>query len=147
MKDHVAYLGHVISRKGVAVDHSKVSDMLSWPVLKSIKGLRGFLGLTGYYRKFVKGYGLIAKPLTSLLQKNNFHWNEAASQAFQTLKHAMANTPILALPDYTKEFTVETDVSDVGIGVVLTQSGKPLAYFSKALGQKGQAMRRNWLPW
>lgn len=134
MKEQVAYLGHVITKEGVAVDKSKIEDMLAWPVPTSIKALRGFLGWSGYYRKFVKGYGTIVKPLTTLLQKDKFHWTEDSTKALTYLKEALAHTPILRLPHYTKEFTVESDASNTGIGAVLTQEGKPLAYFSKALG-------------
>lgn len=140
LQGQVAYLGHVISKDGVAVDENKVKDMLAWPEPKSVKALRGFLGLSGYYRKFVKDYGTIAKPLTNLLQKDNFHWDETATQAFRNLKEAMASTPVLKLPDFSKAFTVESDASNTGIGAVLTQEGRPLAYFSKALGIRGQAM-------
>ena len=138
MTAQVAYLGHVISQQGVAVDQAKVADMASWPIPQNIKALRGFLGLTGYYRKFVKDYGTIARPLTDLLQKDNFHWNKEATEAFRALKEAMASTPVLRLPDFSKEFTIESDACNSGI--VLTQEGQPLAYFSKALGARGQAM-------
>lgn len=102
--------------------------------------MRGFLGLSGYYKKFVKGYGAIAKPLTNLLQKDNFLWDEAATAAFLALKQDMTTTPVLRLPDFTKEFTIESDACNTGIGAVFTQEGQPLAYFSKALGVRGQAM-------
>lgn len=74
--------------------------MLSWPLLKTVTELRGFLGLTGYYRRFVKNYGQIAKPLTDQLRKNEFSWNEAATNAFQALKVAVTNIPVLVLPDF-----------------------------------------------
>lgn len=140
LRSQVAYLGHVITHDGVEVDKSKVADMLAWPLPTNIKALRGFLGLSGYYRKFVKDYGRIAKPLTNLLQKDNFQWSEESTEAFNALKQAMSCTPVLRLPDYSQEFTVETDASNSGIGAVLTQQGHPLAFFSKALGPRGQAM-------
>lgn len=140
MQTQVVYLGHVITSEGIAVNKSKISDMVSWSLLQNIKPLRGFLGLSGYYRKFVKDYGTIAKPLTNLLQKDNFVWTEESTQAFNALKKAMVSTSVLKLSDYSKEFTVVTDASNTGMGPVLTQDGHPLAYFSKALGKKGQDM-------
>lgn len=124
----------------MATDPNKVAAMREWHVPINVKQLRGFLGLTGYYRRFVKGYGVISKPLTQLLKKDSFQWSNEAQQAFEDLKLAMSTTPVLALSDFSEKFTVETDASSGGIGAVLTQKGHPLAYINRALGQKQLGM-------
>ncbi|KAJ0885707.1 putative nucleotidyltransferase, Ribonuclease H [Helianthus annuus] len=129
----VNYLDHVISSGGVAVETAKVQAVLSWPTPTNAKGVRGFLGLAGYYRKFIKGFGSMAAPLHKLVGKVPFNWDEKAEAAFQALKVALTTTPTLALPDWSHPFTVECDASGVGIGAVLTQHGRPLAYFSASL--------------
>lgn len=134
--ESVEYLGHVVSRNGVAADEKKIQAMLQWPTPTTPRALRGFLGLTGYYRRFVRGYGQIAKPLTQLLKKGAFKWDQESDLAFNQLKKAMSTTPVLAMPDFSRPFTVETDASYTGIGAVLMQDGQPLAYLSKALSSK-----------
>jgi hypothetical protein len=132
----VEYLGHLVSKDNIRVDPKKIEAMQDWPHPKTLKILRGFLGLTGYYRKFVKNYGKIATPLTTLLKKNSFTWTPADAQAFQTLKMAMCTTPVLALLDSKKTFVLECDASGKGIGVVLMQQGRPLAFTSKQLSER-----------
>ena len=102
------YLGHIVSKDGVHVDPKKIESMQDWPRPKTLKSLRGFLALTGYYRKF---YGKIVAPFTSLLKKNAFTWTSAANHALQALKDAMCLTLVLALPDFTKTFILECDAS------------------------------------
>jgi hypothetical protein len=132
----VEYLGHLVSKDGVKVDSKNIEAMQYWPHPKTLKILHEFMILTGYYRKFVKNYGKIAAPLTALLKKNSFTWTPAVSQAFQTLNMAMCTTLVLAIPDFTKTFFLEYDASRKGIGVVLMQEGRPLAYTSKQLSER-----------
>ncbi|XP_004301871.1 PREDICTED: uncharacterized protein LOC101305766 [Fragaria vesca subsp. vesca] len=132
----VEYLGHIISSKGVAVDPAKIECIKKWGKPATLKGLRGLLGLTGYYRKYVRNFGTIAKPLTDMLKKDNFKWTIESEIAFEALKEALVSTPVLAIPDFEKEFTIECDASDKGSGAVLSQEGHPIAYLSKALAPR-----------
>lgn len=96
--------------------------------------------MTVYYRRFVKGYGEISRPLTNLLKKNAFCWTDQATVSFERLKETMMSAPVLALPNYSLPFTLETDASASGIGAVLMQQGRPLTYLSKGLAPKHQGL-------
>lgn len=140
-QQEITYLGHTVSRKGVATDASKIAPLVTWPAPTTIKQVRGFLGMIGYYRKFIKNYGVICKPLTNLLKKGVvFVWTSEPEVAFQTLKTALITAPVLALPDFSKEFIIQSDASECGIGAVLMQDAHPLAYVSRALGPKNQTL-------
>ncbi|GJX09473.1 ty3-gypsy retrotransposon protein [Tanacetum coccineum] len=130
------YLGHIISGLGVEVDSKKVAAVRDWPVPTTPRQVRGFLGLTGYYRRFIRGYATTAAPLTNLLRKGGFKWGEPEMKAFEDLKLQLSTTPVLSLPDFEKTFIVETDVADEGIGAVLLQEGRPICYFSRRLGPR-----------
>ena len=133
-KTELEYLGHIISAAGVSTDPSKTTAMLACPVPTTITELQGFLGLTGYHRRFVRNYGILVKPLTQLLTKKQFTWTEAAQSAFLSLKQAMASIPVLGRPYFASPFIVETDACDQDIGAVLIQHNQPIAFLSKALG-------------
>lgn len=139
-QSEVEYLGHVINQEGVATDPTKVAAIKDWPVPKNVTDLRSFLGLSGYYRRFIKGYGIICRPLFDCLKTDSFSWKNDQQQAFVTLKEKLTNAPVLALPDFTKHFILEADASGYGLGAVLMQEGKPLSYFSKTTGPKAAAM-------
>jgi len=134
-------LGHVISSKGMATDLAKIEAVVSWPTLTTVKELRSFLGFAGFYRRFVCHYAVISKPLTTLLKKHSlFVWSSEHETAFQTLKKCLCSAPILALPDFTRQFCIETDASHYRVGAVLLQDGHPLAFLSRALGPKNQGL-------
>ena len=111
----VDYLCHIISEKGVSVDPAKLQEVIEWPTPTTTRGVRGFLGLAGYYRKFIHHFGSIAAPLTRLLTKEGFQWNEATEMAFKKLKEALSNPPILHLPDFSQRFVIECDANGIGI--------------------------------
>jgi len=113
------------------MDGEKVAAVASWPQPTSARGLRGFLGLAGYYRRFIKDFGNVAAPLTKLLRKDGFQWTDEAAGAFNALKEALSTAPVLHLPDFTTEFVVDCDASGTGFGAVLHQGAGPLAFFSK----------------
>jgi hypothetical protein len=130
-QNSIEYLGHIVSAEGVGPDPAKISAMVTWPAPTNVKQFRGFLGLTGFYRKFVKHYSTIAAPLTALLKKDSFEWNDDANKAFEEFKQAMSAAPVLALPNFAEKFILETDASGSEMGAVFIQSNHPICYYSK----------------
>lgn len=128
----VDYLGHIISKEGVAVDPSKIKAILEWAPPTNLAGLRGFLGLTGYYRRFVRNYALIAGPLTDLLKKNNFHWDSSSQEAFGALETTMTSLLVLSLRNFEVIFEVIIDTSATAIGAVLSQQRHPIAFLARS---------------
>lgn len=130
----VSFLGHVISGDGIAVDQQKIKVVLNWSRPTTVTEVRSFLGLVGYYRKFVKDFLKIAVPLTELTRKTvPFEWTEDREKSFIELKERLVTTPILTLPDGTEDFVIYSDVSFKGLGYVLMQHGKVIAYASRQL--------------
>ena len=130
----VTFLGHVISSKGVQVDQNKISSILNWNVPKNVTEVRSFLGLAGYYRRFIKGFSKIALPMTQLLRKDTkFVWDDHCQMSFDTLKAMLTKAPVLTQPESGKDFIVYTDASYIGLGCVLMQEGKVIAYASRQL--------------
>jgi len=130
----VQFLGHIISEGVISVDPSKIQDVLNWKTLESVSEIRSFLGLAGYYRQFVPKFSKIARPMTELLKKGvRFSWDDKCEQAFQTLRKLLTSAPVLAQPDITRPFNVYCDASGTGLGCVLMQNQRVIAYASRAL--------------
>nr|CAJ86189.1 H0306F03.2 [Oryza sativa] len=132
--DRVAFLGHVISSNGVEVDPSKVEAVLAWNPPKNVLEIRSFLGLAGYYRRFIEGFSKLARPMTELLKKEKkFQWSAACEDSFQEMKKRLTTAPVLTLPDIRKDFEIFCDASRQGLGCVLMQERKVVAYASRQL--------------
>ncbi|KAL3534954.1 hypothetical protein ACH5RR_003415 [Cinchona calisaya] len=135
-EQEVPFLGHIVGEGQIRIDVSKIQAIVEWKPPTKVTELRSFLGLTNYYRKFVRSYSNITTPLTELLKKGKaWEWDEECQGAFEKLKEAMTQEPVLALPDFSKTFEVETDASDFAIGGVLMQEGHPVAYESRKLSE------------
>jgi hypothetical protein len=130
----VSFLVHIISEGGISVDSSKIQDVLSWEVPKNVMEVRSFLGLLGYYRRFIKGFSKFSKPMTELLRRDKkFEWSAKCESSFQELKRRITTTPILVMTDMEKQFTIYCDASGQGLGCVLMQDGHVVAYASRQL--------------
>jgi hypothetical protein len=127
----VTFLGHIISVGGVSVDPGKVKDVLNWMPPATVSEIRGFLGLAGYYRRFIKDFSKIAKTMTKLLEKNKtFEWTKECQASFEELKKRLTSSPVLVLPDLIKKFDIYCDASRQGLGCVLMQEGQVVCYAS-----------------
>ena len=139
-KEKVTFLGHVVSKEGISTDPEKIDAVLNWPVPKTLTELRSFLGLCSYYRKFIKGFASLAKPLHHLTEKDvKFEWNCDCQNAFTKLKNLLTQAPVLSYPEPSSSFILDTDVSGVGLGAVLSQvqgsHEKVIGYYSRTLSK------------
>lgn len=126
----------MISEEGVADDPEKIKAMVHWPKPCNIKKVRWFLGLTGYYWRFFKTYGVIERALIDMLKKDQFMWGEAAQKSFENLKSAMVTVLVLILPDFNRPIILESDASRTGLGDVLMQEQRLIAYYSCTLSYR-----------
>ncbi|GJX74336.1 putative nucleotidyltransferase, ribonuclease H [Tanacetum coccineum] len=130
----VAFLGHIVSADGIIMDPSKVEAITKWPRPTTVTEVRSFLGLAGYYRRFVEGFSRLALPLTQLMRKGEkFVWTDERQESFEELKRRLVSAPILTLPSGSGGFQIYSDASKKGLGCVLMQHGKVIAYASRQL--------------
>lgn len=133
-KTELPYLGHIVGQCGVKPDPEKIRSVTEWPMPTELRHIQQFLGLTNYFRKFIKGYATTAAPLNKLTRKNvEWNWTDECDKAFNNLKIALTTTPVLTIPDPKELFELVCDASGVGIGAALLQHGRPVAFHSRKL--------------
>jgi hypothetical protein len=128
----VSFLGYIISNGGISVDLAKVKEIVVWSIPTTVMEIRSFLGLVGYYRRFIEGFSKIAKPMTSLMEKGrDFKWDEKCQESFDQLNKRLMSPPVLIMPDLQKGFDIYCDACGQGLGCVLMQEGHVIAYASR----------------
>jgi hypothetical protein len=130
--DKVPFLGHIISDGEILVDPAKVKEIVAWSIPTTVMEIQSFLGLAGYYRRFIEGFSKVVKPMTLLLEKGReFKWDEKCQDSFDQLKKRLMSPPVLVMPDLQKGFDIYCDTCGQGLGCVLMQEGHVIAYASR----------------
>jgi hypothetical protein len=137
----VTFLGHIISAQGVMMDLEKIAAVEAWSRPRSLRVLRGFLGPTVYYHKFIVGYGVVTDPLIALRKREAFRWSEEAEEAFLQLKQALMTAPLLQMPDFSKQFIVDCDAFGADFSTMLHQGDGAIVFFSRAVAPHHQKLQ------
>lgn len=132
----VHFLGFIIGREGIKLDQAKVEAIKYWPTPCTITQVKSFHGLASFYRGFIKNFSNVMSPITECIKNKVFSWTLEAQKAFEEIKLAMCKAPVLRLLDFSQPFEVECDACGTGIGAVLVQGGRPIAYFSEKLNRR-----------